>query len=58
MAWASEACGSATRMPQIIVFVSVIVIGLLLVAIGGCYFAQGRKRRQVGDRTGPEDRQM
>ena len=44
-------------MPQTIIFVSVIVIGLLLLAIGGCYFGQSRKRRHVADRTGPDDRQ-
>jgi hypothetical protein len=46
------------RMPQTIIVVSVVVIGLLLLAIGGCYFGQSRKRRHVADRTGPDDRQM
>jgi len=41
-------------MPQTIIIVSAIVIGLLLLAIGGCYLAQGRKRRQLEDRTGPD----
>jgi len=41
-------------MPQTMLIVLVIVIGLLLLAIGGCYFAQGRKRRQLEDRTGPD----
>jgi hypothetical protein len=45
------------RMPQTIIIVAVIVIGLLFLAIGGCYFAQGRKRRQLADRTGPDDGQ-
>jgi hypothetical protein len=34
-------------MPQtIIIIVLVSVIGLLLVAIGGCYFAQSRERTE------------
>jgi hypothetical protein len=45
------------RMPQTVIIVAVIVFGLLFLAIGGCYFAQGRKRRQLADRTGPDDRQ-
>ncbi len=48
-----EARRKVTRMPQTIILVSAIVIGLLLLAIGGCYFAQGRERKQLGDRTGP-----
>jgi hypothetical protein len=48
---------SVTRMPQTIVILSLIVIGLLLLAIGGCYLGQGRKRGQLADRTGPDDRE-
>jgi hypothetical protein len=53
----TEARGSVIRMPQTIIIEAVIVIGLLFLAIGGCYFAQGRKRMQLADRTGPDDRQ-
>jgi uncharacterized protein YneF (UPF0154 family) len=41
-------------MPQTLLIVLVIVIGLLLLAIGGCYLAQYRERRQLEDRTGPD----
>jgi uncharacterized membrane protein YdfJ with MMPL/SSD domain len=46
--------GWVTRMPQTILFVLVVVIGLLLLAIGGCYLGQYRERRQLDDRTGPD----
>jgi hypothetical protein len=36
------------------IIVSVIVIGLLLSAIRGCYLTQGRKLKQLADRTGPD----
>ena len=29
-------------------------MGLLLLAIGGCYLVQGLERRQLADRTGPD----
>ena len=45
-------------MPQTIIIVSLIVIGLLLLAIGGCYLAQSREGKQLADRTGPDNRQM
>jgi len=37
-------------MPQTFIVASAIVIGLLLLAIGGCHFAQGRKRKRLEDR--------
>ena len=40
--------------PQTILIVLVLVIGLLLLAIGGCYLAQFREGRQLDDRTGPD----
>jgi uncharacterized protein YneF (UPF0154 family) len=43
-----------TRMPQTILIVLVVVIGLLFLAIGGCYLAQYREGRQLEDRTGPD----
>jgi len=41
-------------MPQTFIVASAIVVGLLLLAIGGCHFAQGRKRKRLEDRTGPD----
>jgi len=41
-------------MPQTILIVLVVVIGPLLLAIGGCYLARFRERRQLEDRTGPD----
>lgn len=52
-----EARRSVTRMPQTIIILSLIVIGLLLLAIGGCYLGQDRERRRLADRTGPDDRE-
>jgi len=40
--------------PQTILIVLVVVIGLLLLAIGGCYLAEYQEGRQLEDRTGPD----
>jgi uncharacterized protein YneF (UPF0154 family) len=38
-------------MPQTLLTALVIVVGLLLLAIGGCYLVQYQERRQLKDRN-------